>query len=123
MTAHVGTLKRVAVVNGQNTYEDIYPKTTVGNVEGVAATIQAALQSNVVTNTASAFTSANTVLGAGQVGLESDTGFMKIGDGTTAWNSLAYVNGATTPILIEVSDGNGGYTLTPQNLILETINS
>lgn len=40
--------------------------------------------------TASAWTSANTVLGAGEIGLETDTGKFKIGDGTTAWNSLAY---------------------------------
>jgi hypothetical protein len=40
--------------------------------------------------TAAAWTTANTVLLAGEIGLESDTSKIKVGDGTTAWNSLAY---------------------------------
>ena len=40
--------------------------------------------------TAAAWTSANPTLLAGEVGIESDTGADKVGDGTTAWNSLSY---------------------------------
>lgn len=40
--------------------------------------------------TASQWTSANTVLAAGEFGVETDTGQFKIGDGTTAWTSLPY---------------------------------
>ena len=40
--------------------------------------------------TATEWTSANTVLAAGEMGLEMDTDKFKIGDGTTAWNSLGY---------------------------------
>lgn len=40
--------------------------------------------------TATQWTSANTVLAAGEFGVETDTGQFKIGDGTTAWNSLPY---------------------------------
>jgi hypothetical protein len=40
--------------------------------------------------TAAEFTSANTVLKAGEVGLEENTGRIKIGDGSTAWTSLSY---------------------------------
>ena len=40
--------------------------------------------------TASAWTSANTVLAAGEVGFETDTNKMKVGDGSTAWTSLTY---------------------------------
>ncbi len=40
--------------------------------------------------TASQWTSANTVLGSGEFGVETDTGQFKIGDGTTTWNSLPY---------------------------------
>ena len=40
--------------------------------------------------TASAWTSANTVLAAGEVGFETDTKKMKVGDGSTAWTSLTY---------------------------------
>lgn len=40
--------------------------------------------------TAAAWTSANTVLIAGEIGYESDTKKMKVGDGSTAWTSLGY---------------------------------
>lgn len=41
-------------------------------------------------DTAAAWTAANPVLAAGELGLETDTTYYKIGDGTTAWTSLAY---------------------------------
>lgn len=40
--------------------------------------------------TAASATSNNTTLEAGQPGFETDTGRFKIGDGSTAWNSLSY---------------------------------
>jgi hypothetical protein len=40
--------------------------------------------------TASQWTSTNPTLAAGEWGYESDTGKVKIGNGSTAWNSLAY---------------------------------
>ena len=41
-------------------------------------------------DTAANWTSANPVLGAGEMGIETDTDQFKLGDGTTAWASLAY---------------------------------
>ena len=41
-------------------------------------------------DTATNWTSANPVLSSGQPGFETNTGRIKIGDGVTAWNSLAY---------------------------------
>ena len=41
-------------------------------------------------DTAANWTSANTILAQGEVGFELDTYKFKIGDGTTAWTSLAY---------------------------------
>jgi len=41
-------------------------------------------------DTASNWTTANPTLGKGEFGIESDTGKLKIGDGSTAWNSLDY---------------------------------
>ena len=41
--------------------------------------------------TASEWTSANPVLAAGELGFETNTGLLKGGNGTTAWNSLPYV--------------------------------
>jgi len=54
-------------------------------------------------DTAAAWTAANPTLAAGELGLETDTSYYKIGDGSTAWTSLAYgsiqgtlANGAVT---------------------------
>jgi hypothetical protein len=41
-------------------------------------------------DTAAAWTSANPILAAGEMGLETDTTYYKIGNGSTAWTSLAY---------------------------------
>jgi hypothetical protein len=48
--------------------------------------------------TASAWTSANPVLAAGEMGVETDTQRSKFGDGTTAWTSLAYTVGDSSGI-------------------------
>lgn len=44
-------------------------------------------------DTSSRWTSANPTLAEGEPGFETDTGFIKVGDGVTAWNSLAYWRG------------------------------
>ena len=44
-------------------------------------------------DTAANWTSADPTLLAGEIGIESDTGYWKVGDGTTAWTSLAYIAG------------------------------
>ena len=41
-------------------------------------------------DTAANWTSADPTLAEGEFGWETDTGYMKIGDGTTAWTSLSY---------------------------------
>ena len=43
--------------------------------------------------TAAAWVSANTTLLAGEIGYETDTGYLKIGDGSLPWNRLKYVVG------------------------------
>jgi hypothetical protein len=45
--------------------------------------------------TAAQWTSANPILASGEFGYETDTGYFKIGDGTTAWNTLTVLNGVT----------------------------
>ncbi len=54
--------------------------------------------------TAAAWTSANTVLAAGEQGFETDTGKRKTGDGTTAWTALHYDGGCLEAILLDVGD-------------------
>jgi hypothetical protein len=53
------------------------------------------VQIQIRNGTAAQWTSANPVLAAGEVGIENDTRKQKFGDGTTAWNSLAYAGGGT----------------------------
>ena len=45
-------------------------------------------------DTAANWTSANPTLANGEQGYETDTGKMKIGDGSTAWASLSYYGSA-----------------------------
>lgn len=47
-------------------------------------------------DTAANWTSTNPTLAAGELGGETDTGKVKLGDGATAWNSLAYQGGVTS---------------------------
>ena len=48
--------------------------------------------------TASRWADLDPVLAAGEPGVETDTAKIKIGDGTTAWNSLAYSSGGGTEL-------------------------
>jgi hypothetical protein len=44
-------------------------------------------------DTAANWTAQNPTLLAGEIGIESNTGYWKVGNGSTAWNSLAYIAG------------------------------
>lgn len=55
-------------------------------------------------STAAAATLSNPTLAAGEFGYETDTGKVKVGDGTTAWTSLAYL-GATSYAAINALAG------------------
>ena len=44
-------------------------------------------------DTAANWTSNNPTLKDGEIGYEKDTGYLKIGDGSTAWTSLGYIDG------------------------------
>jgi hypothetical protein len=45
-------------------------------------------------DTASNWTSTNPTLASGEIGFETNTNKLKIGNGSTAWTSLAYASGA-----------------------------
>lgn len=49
-----------------------------------------AVQIQLRNDTAAAWTAANPILAEGEIGIENDTKFIKVGDGTTAWNNLEY---------------------------------
>ena len=67
--------------------------------------------------TAAAWTSANPTLTAGEIGFELDTKKMKVGDGSTAWNSLGYtitdgdITGVTAGTGLSGGGNSGAVTL------------
>lgn len=63
------------------------------------------------TDTAANWTGANPTLGAGELGLESDTFLVKKGDGATAWTSLPYVSGVIPTTSGAPGDDPGVYQL------------
>lgn len=77
----------------------------VGTVDGGSTTRNALIE--VRSDTAATWTSANSILSAGEIGFETDTRKFKIGNGSTAWNSLAYSFNATISTL-QPSGGNDG---------------
>ena len=67
--------------------------------------------------TAAGWTSANPTLNSGEIGFETDTKKMKVGDGSTAWTSLAYtatdgdVSGVTAGTGLSGGGSSGAVTL------------
>lgn len=53
-------------------------------------------------DTAAAWTAANPTLAAGEIAVELDTFKIKVGNGSTAWNSLAYASGSSEESLVDV---------------------
>lgn len=79
-------------------------------------------QMQVRRGTAASWTSTNPTLAAGEWGLETDTGKTKIGDGSTAWASLAYTDNivaAGTGISVSTS----GKTATVTNTMATAIDA
>jgi hypothetical protein len=68
-------------------------------------------------DTAANWTSVNPTLLANELGRETDTGKIKIGDGSTAWTSLAYQAWATLPLAV-ASGGTGQTTYTNGQLLI-----
>lgn len=64
-----------------------------------------AVQIQIRRGTAALWTSINPVLAQGEQGFETDTKKIKVGDGTTEWNSLAYATWAS----LSDKDASGGY--------------
>jgi hypothetical protein len=57
-------------------------------------------------DSAANWTAENPTLLAGEIGIESDTGYWKVGDGSTAWTSLAYLSGFGAEIPVDrLADG------------------
>lgn len=75
------------------------------------------IQIQVRRGTAAAWTTANTLLSQGEIGLETDTLKFKFGDGTTHWTTLAYATaGMTNPMTTSQDIIVGGTGGTPTRL-------
>ena len=61
-------------------------------------------------DTAANWTGANPTLLAGEIGIESDTLRWKVGNGSTAWTSLAYIPGLTYGTARQLLQTNSGAT-------------
>lgn len=70
--------------------------------------------------TSGAWSSANPTLLSGEIGYESDTGLMKVGDGTTAWNLLRYTATGPAGRGIPGMDGDDGDENTWRDLAATT---
>jgi len=76
-----------------------------------------------VTGTAAVLTANNPTLQAGEIGLETDTNYFKIGDGSTAWSSLSYQSVKNAPLpqtasgvgqeVNQILPGNGNALVAP----------
>ena len=95
--------------NSSGTMDTLKPATDISLVEGYDTAAQTKLSGNTVAQTRAWFETNNPVLRDGQYGRETGSNYIKIGDGTTAWNSLPYVCMPDGYISIEVDDGQGGY--------------
>ncbi len=59
------------------------------------------------TRTSSSWSSTNPVLVSGEIGIESDTLKMKVGNGHSSWNNLSYLKGESTENTTPTSGDNG----------------
>jgi Major tropism determinant N-terminal domain len=82
-------------------------------------------------DTSTNWDSNNPILLQGEFGYELDTGFAKIGDGSSTWDQLTYfggtgptgpigVTGATGPSVSSIAPGSSGATGTIGDLALDT---
>ena len=68
-------------------------------------------------DSAADWTSVNPVLAEGEVGLETDTGLVKYGNGTSAWTALPYPSNSNTTYLVR---NNTGSTIPKGTLVAAT---
>jgi hypothetical protein len=66
-----------------------------------------AVQIQLRNDTAASWTSVNPTLAQGEMGIENDTAKYKIGDGSTAWNSLSYSSLPSNALNSDLIDAKG----------------
>jgi hypothetical protein len=73
--------------------------------------------------TAAQWTAANTVLLAGELGVETDTHKVKGGDGTTAWTALPYIGDASVAGVTTVNSRSGAVVLAKSDVGLSAVDN
>jgi hypothetical protein len=71
-------------------------------------------------DTAANWTSSNPTLAAGELGLETDTGKIKIGNGSTAWTSLSYSAAGTVTSVTAGTGLTGGAISSSGTIAIDT---
>lgn len=91
--------------------DHVHPAQTISNIDGGSPSAVGGLI-QMRRGTSALWTSANPVLSSGEVGFETDTKFVKIGDGTLNWQSLSYIRTQSqsyaVDVLIVAGGGGGG---------------
>ena len=59
--------------------------------------------------TASEWTESNPILASGEFGYETDTGMLKVGNGTTTWSQLDYVTADVVHLSANDFAGTGSF--------------
>lgn len=92
--------------------DHVHPAQAFSNVDGGSPSLVGGLI-QMRRGTASQWTSSNPVLSSGEIGSETDTGRLKIGNGTSTWSQLQYFSAEGYPIdFLVVAGGGGGGTRT-----------
>ena len=73
--------------------------------------------------TAAEWTSADPTLAAGEFGYETDTGKLKLGDGSTAWSALGYFEAAEAVAAYAYGGVNNGYAMGGTGIPSSTIST
>lgn len=108
----------------ESTAKDVLVETPVGDFydgNGTLEDLLVAIENNVarrpVIMSKKDFVTQNYVLHEGQLGIERDTGLMKIGDGHTGWNDLDLsFNGETVKVQFSMSDTTDIYDKNGNNV-------
>ena len=83
-------------VNGNSSYDDIKLKTTASSITNFSNLVEDIYDdmyggmTSTIYKTRKQLHTTNPVLSAGQIAVESDTGRVKIGDGTTIYSLIPY---------------------------------
>lgn len=72
-------------------------------------------------DSAADWTSANPTLKEGELGWETDTGLLKIGDGSTAWTSLAYFSNYTIACKAYLASDQTANNATLYKITMDTV--